>query len=421
MSTRREFLQAAGALAATGLFPHSARAAAKAHVVVIGAGFGGATAAKYIRMWAPKINVTLVERNESFVSCPVSNLVVGGVRTMNDITKQYFTLQSRHKVRIVRDEAVSIDPTIRTVTLKGGEALKYDHVIVAPGVDFMWEQIPAMSDAANQEKVLHAWKAGPQTVALRKQLEAMEDGGVFAMSIPKAPYRCPPGPYERACQVANYFKRTKPKSKVLVLDANEDLVSKKALFTKAWKELYPGIIEYRNNAELVDVDVAGNTFKMQFEDVKADVLNIVPPVRAGAIAKTVGLITANNRWCEIDWLTYESKVVKKVHLLGDAVLAANLMPKSGHMANQHAKACAAAVIAMINEQPVPDTPMLANTCYSYISDTQVIHVSSVHRYNAEKKTMLTVEGSGGVSAVASEVEASYADSWAKNIWADMFA
>ncbi len=423
MNQRREFLKAAGSglVAAWASRAPLARAAAPAKVVVIGAGFGGATAAKYIRDWAPGVAVTLVERSANFVSCPVSNLVVGGSRSMADITRSYDALASKHGVTLMRDEAVAIEADKRRVILKTGATLAYDRLILAPGVDFMWEQIPSLQEPAAREKILHAWKAGPQTVALRKQIESMADGGVFALSIPKAPYRCPPGPYERACQVASYFKQAKPNSKVLILDANEDVVSKKGLFTKAWQELYAGIIEYRNNSELVDVDVKASTLKLQFEDVKADVINVVPPVRAADIAQKSGLITANNRWCEIDWLSYESKTVKHIHLLGDAVLAASAMPKSGHMANQHAKACAAAVIALLSEQPVPTGPMLSNTCYSYVSASQVIHVASVHCYDADKKTMLPVEGSGGVSSKASELEASYADAWAKNIWADMLA
>jgi sulfide dehydrogenase [flavocytochrome c] flavoprotein chain len=420
--TRRAFIQSLGMSLAAGAVPitgRQARAASVARVVVIGGGFGGATAAKYCRMWGNHIDITLVERNPNFISCPISNLVVGGIRTMAQITKNYDKLASQYGIKIVQAEVTGIDVDKRKIALRSGASLDYDRVIVAPGVDFMWELVPSMGDLATQDKILHAWKAGPQTLALRKQLEDMQDGGIFAISIPKAPYRCPPGPYERACQVANYFKKSKPKSKVLILDSNEDVVSKKALFTKAWRDLYPGIIEYRSNSELQDVDAKTMTLKLQFEDVKADVINVVPPVRAGNIAQTTGLITANKRWCEVDWLTYESKVAKNVHIVGDAILAGNLMPKSGHMANQHAKACAAAVVALLSDQPVFDYPTLANTCYSFISDTQVIHVASVHQYHADKKTMLTVEGSGGVSAAASELEASYADSWANNIWADM--
>jgi sulfide dehydrogenase [flavocytochrome c] flavoprotein chain len=257
---------------------------------------------------------------------------------------------------------------------------------------------------------------------LRRQLEAMPDGGVYALSIPVAPYRCPPGPYERACQVAWYFKRAKPKSKVLILDGNPDVTSKGPLFKKAWAEEYKGIVEYRPNHVLTDVDVATRTAKFEVQDsVRADVLNVVPPQRAGDIAMQAGVITANNRWCEIEWLTMESIKVKNVHVIGDAIQLAAGMPKSGHMANQHGKLCAAAVVALLARQPVNPAPVLTNTCYSMVTDKDAIHVDSVHQYDKEKKTVSPVAGSGGVSTAMSELEGRYTFSWAKNIWADMLA
>ena len=418
---RREFIKVVGAGATSAALAGCATmgSAPKSRVVVIGGGYGGATAAKYLQLWGGgNVEVIMVERNAQFISCPLSNLVLGGSKSITDLTRGYEGL-GKAGVKVVQDEVTGIDPAKRVVSLQRGGALTYDRLIVAPGVDFMYETIPGLNNAAAQEKVLHAWKAGAQTVALRKQLEAMSDGGVYAIHIPKAPYRCPPGPYERACQVASYFKQTKPKSKVLILDANEDIVSKKGLFTKAWKELYGDMIEYRNNSELTDVDTATNTAKLAFGDVKADVLNVLPPMRAGEIARKTGLITANNRWCEIDWLTYESKAHKNIHVLGDAVLAAPAMPKSGHMANAHAKACAAAVLDLLNNEEVNPAPTLINTCYSFVSDKQVVHVASVHKYDAAKKTMVTVEGSGGVSAERSEIEGAYGQAWAQNIWADM--
>jgi sulfide dehydrogenase [flavocytochrome c] flavoprotein subunit len=276
-----------------------------------------------------------------------------------------------------------------------------------------------LKSADAQSRVLHAWKAGEQTVALRRQLEAMRDGGVFAIHVPRAPYRCAPAPYERACQVAWYLKNAKPKSKVLVLDANEDVQSKKALFMAAWNGPYKGVVEYRPNSELTDVDAQTLTAKLEFEDVKADVLNIVPPQRASAIAASSGLITANGRWCGVDWLTMESIAQKGVHVLGDATLTAPVMPKSGHMANQHGKVCAAAVIALIKNQPVNQQPTMINTCYSFVDDKNAGHVSTVHAYDPQEKTMVVVKGSGGLSDKANEVEGGYANSWAKNIWADM--
>ena len=421
---RRHLLQTGSALGAAGWLSGCASIGGKGpKVVVIGAGYAGATAAKYIRMWSDYgIQVTLVEPNAAFVSCPMSNLVLGGSKTMADITTPYDNLVKRHGVQWVQDRVSSIDVDKRTVKLAGGSELSYDRLIVSPGVDMMWDSLPGMRQPGAQDKVLHAWKAGPQTLALRKQLEAMPDGGVFAMSIPLAPYRCPPGPYERACQVADYFSKAKPKSKVLILDANDDVTSKGPLFKKAWAERYKGIIEYRNKHNVTDVDAATQTLKFEFnDDLKANVLNVIPDMRAGDIAVKTGLATANQRWCEVDFLTFESKAAKNVHVLGDAIQIAPAMPKSGHMANQHGKACAAAVVALLTGQNVNPSPVYNNTCYSYVSATDVVHVSSVHRYDAEKKTMLTVPGSGGVSAAANELEGIYAWAWAQNIWADTLA
>ncbi len=424
---RRQFVQtvATGSVLGTlgGLAGCASVGGSSAKVVVVGGGFGGATAAKYVRMWSDYgIDVTLVEPNASFISCPMSNLVLGGSKTMDFITTPYDNLVQRHGVKLVRDMVSSIDAEKRTVKLAGGGELPYDRLILSPGIDFMWETLPGMKSAAAQEQVLHAWKAGAQTVALRKQLEAMPDGGVYALAIPLAPYRCPPGPYERACQVAHYFSKAKPKSKVLILDANDDVTSKGPLFKKAWAERYKNIVEYRPKHALNDVDVAGRTLKFEFsDDVKANVLNVLPAMRAGAIAVQSGLATANKRWCEVDFLTHEAKAAKNIHIIGDSIQVAPLMPKSGHMANQHAKVCAAAVVSLLQGKPVNDLPIYNNTCYSFVSDEDVVHVSSVHRYDAAKKTMLTVPGSGGVSSAANELEGRVAIGWARNIWADTLA
>ncbi len=425
---RRSLLKASGALLGAsgtlGLVSGCATSGGSGpKVVVIGGGYGGATAAKYLRMWSDqRINVTLIEPNAAFVSCPISNLVLGGSKTMADITVPYDNLGRRHGVKVVRDMVTSIDADKRTVKLASGSELPYDRLIVSPGVDMMWETLPGMNRPGAQDNILHAWKAGAQTVALRRQLEAMPDGGVYAMSIPLAPYRCPPGPYERACQVASYFKAAKPRSKVLILDANDDVTSKGPLFKKAWADRYAGIIEYRGKHTVVDVDAATKTLKFEFNnDQKADVLNVLPAMRAGDIAAKSGLATANRRWCEVDFLTFESKAATNIHVLGDAIQTAALMPKSGHMANQHAKTCAAAVVALLSGQTPNQNPIYNNTCYSFVSDEDVVHVASVHRYDAAQKTMLAVAGSGGVSSAANELEGKYALAWARNIWADTLA
>lgn len=418
---RRDFLRwmgaAAGSAAMAGCATTGSGSAGR--VVVIGAGYGGATAAKYVKLWAPDVDVTLVERGTQFVSCPLSNLVLGGNAQMSDITRGYEGL-ARRDIRVLRGEAAAVDAARREVKLADGTALAYDRLIVSPGIDFNYAQLPGLQGTQARAQVLHAWKAGPQTVALRSQLESMRDGGVYVIHIPRAPYRCPPGPYERVCQVADYFKRAKPRSKIIVLDTNEDIVSKKGLFLAAWNGMYKGMIEYRPGSELTDVDAKTLTAKLQFDDVRADVLNVVPPQRAADIARQAGLAAAHG-WCEIDWLTYESKLVPGVHVLGDATLSAPAMPKSATVANQHAKVCAAAVIARIKEQAVNPSPMVVNTCYSFVDGRKVMHVASVHQYDAARKTMVPVEGAGGLSAQASELEGAYAWGWARNIWADTLA
>jgi len=417
---RRGFLKlagAAGVLAASGCAGFGSQP--QARVVVIGAGFGGATAAKYIRLWDPGIAVTVVEREAGFISCPMSNLVLGGSRSMDELSRGYDGLRA-HGVQLVADQASGVDTAKRVVRLARGGELAYDRLIVSPGIDFMFDQVEGFETAMNAGTVLHAWKAGPQTVALRKQLEGMRDGGVYVLSVPLAPYRCPPGPYERASQVASYFKKAKPRSKVLVLDANPDVTSKGPLFKKAWADLYPGMLEYRGNSKAIGVDARTGTVKLETEDVKGDVLNVVPPQRAGDIAARAGLVTANNRWCGVDWRSMESVAVKGVHVLGDATLAAPLMPKSASMANQQAKTCAAAVVALLNGRQPSAEPKIVNTCYSYVSDNEVIHVASVHQWNDKENTLTTVPGSGGVSSARNELEAKYAWSWAQNIWSDAF-
>jgi NADPH-dependent 2,4-dienoyl-CoA reductase/sulfur reductase-like enzyme len=418
---RRDFLKlaAAGAGAATlgacaggaGLF-----GGRKARVVVVGGGFGGATAAKYIRMWDSGIEVTVIERNPNFVSCPFSNLVIGGSKNIAELTHGYDALRNKYGVNVLQAEVIGVDPQKQTVTTSAG-ALGYDRLIVSPGIDFMYAGgLSVLASAAAQEQVPHAWKAGPQTLVLRRQLEAMPDGGVYAISIPKAPYRCPPGPYERICQVASYLKANKPKSKIIVLDANPEITSKKGLFTKVWAEMYPGMIEYKPNNPAEEVDVATRTIRTEFERLKVDVLNVVPPQKAGGVANLAGVVNVDNRWCSVDFTTYESKAQKNIHVIGDAIAAP--LPKSGHMANQTGKVCAGAIVALVNGEAVTPIPVFANTCYSFVSAKEAMHVAGVYRYDPEKKAMAGIGESTGVSGTWSEIEGQYAQAWANNIWSD---
>ena len=428
---RRSFLHTSAAISLLGLGACATTASipAKARVVVIGGGYGGATAAKYVRMLSDyKIDVVLIEPGASFISCPISNLVIGGSKQLADITTPYAGLSKNHGITVVQDMAKSVDTAKKMVTLAGGASIGYDKLVVSPGIDLNFVPIEGLSAAQQSGQILQAWKAGAETTALRKQLEAMPDGGTFAIVIPEAPYRCPPGPYERASQVAWYFKTKKPKSKVLILDANPDVTSKGPLFKAVWNNDYKGIVEYRGNHKATAVDAKTNTVKFDIQDdVKASVLNVLPPMRAGLIATQMGLANqGNGRWCGVDYTTFESTAAKDVHVLGDSIQIAPGMPKSGHMANSQAKVAAAAIVARLSGWEVNAAPMLTNTCYSFVDDKRVVHVASVHRIGQfdGKTTFVTVPGSGGVTAAATgatELEGVYAMNWAKNIWADTLA
>ncbi|MFV1922924.1 MAG: FCSD flavin-binding domain-containing protein [Methylotenera sp.] len=417
---RRSFIRTAGVGAASLLIANKTWANAKkpplGHVVVIGGGYAGTVAAKYIRLWsANNIAVTVIEKQTQFVSCPLSNLVLGGSKTIDDLTFGYDLVQKNYGIHWVQDEVTAINPDSKKVIMKRGE-MRYDRLIVAPGVDFNYEDLPQLDSVEAQQAIPHAWKAGWQTVNLHQQLSAMRDGGLFVITVPKMPYRCPPGPYERACQVANYFKKHKTKSKIIILDANPDVVSKKGLFIKTWTDEYAGMIDYRPNNLIVDVDIDSKTVTTDFETVKADVLNIIPPQRAGKPAQMANLTEPDYPWCEVSFLSYESKRVPMVHVIGDSVAAG--LPKSAHMATSQARVCASAIVELMHGRTPDPSPVFANTCYSFVNDKQAMHVANVYRYDAGKKIMVSADG-GGVSAKPSLQEGQYANAWAVNIWSDV--
>jgi len=413
---RRRFLELALAASTLPGWPAMAAPGTRTslgRVVVLGAGYGGATAAKYVRMLSGgHIEVILVERNPQFISCPVSNRVLAGQRTLAQLSFGYGALQRHHGVKFVRGSVTAIDAE-RSRLVLADRKLAYDRLIVAPGIDFIYDAFPALATA--QERIPHAWKAGAQTRNLQRQLLAMPDGGVFTIVVPPQPYRCPPAPYERACQAAWYLKTHKPRSKVIVLDANPVIISKRVLFERAWRELYPGMIEYVPGSELREVDVATRTVRTGFDTVSSNVLNIIPPQRAGRIALDSGLANVERRWCEVDFLTYASSVLPRVHVIGDAIEAG--LPKSAHMANAQAKICAAAVVALMRGEAPAPAPAFANTCYSFIDDRQAMHISTLYRYDPARLAM-QAEGSGILSDHASNEEGADADAWARQIWRD---
>ena len=420
---RRTLLQAsvlAGPLASASLLGCAsvAPAPARAQVVVIGGGYGGATAAKYVRLLSDqRISVVLVEPEEAFVSCPVSNLVLSGQRTLADITVPYEALTRRHGVVHVQARAQAIDPARRTVRLADGASIGYDKLVLATGVDMIWDSVQGLRAANAEGRILQAWKAGAETLALRRQLEAVPDGGVYAIAIPTIPYRCLAAPYERASQVAFYFRQAKPRSKVLILDANPDVTSKALLFKHFWAEHYAGTLEYRPDYRAESVDSVRGIVRFETGDEEhADVLNVLPEMRAGDLAMQSGLGNINGRWCGVNYLTFESTVAPDIHVVGDSIMAASLMPKSAHLANAQAKVAAAAIVAQLSGWDVNPHPVLTNTCYSLLDDREAIHVATVHQYDPVEKTYQPV--ASGISSRPSELEATYARNWAQNIWSD---
>ncbi len=420
--TRRDFIKLVGSAAAVSAvgFPAIAAAGGKKKVVVIGGGSGGATAAKYILRADPSIEVTLIEPNKHYYTCFFSNEVIGGDRKLDSLKFSYDGL-SRRGVKVVHDTATGIDAAARKVTISSGQSFSYDRCIVAPGISFR-DDIKGY-DMAAAETMPHAWKAGAQTSLLRSQLEAMPDGGMVLIAAPPNPFRCPPGPYERACQMAYYLKNHKPKSKILILD-KKDKFSKQGLFTQAWERHYPGMIEWvkasDTNGGVTRVDAKAGTVSTEFDTHKPAVTNIIPAQKAGEIAITAGL-TNESGWCPIDGKTFESTIHKGIHVIGDAAIQAPL-PKSGYAANSEAKVAAAAVVDLVNGRE-PGEPSWVNTCYSIVAPNDGISVAMV--YNLVDGKIAKVKGAGGLTPADSspgdrQREYEYAHSWFNNVTQDIF-
>jgi sulfide dehydrogenase [flavocytochrome c] flavoprotein subunit len=420
--SRRAFVVATAGATLAALRPGRVLAQARPRVVVIGGGFGGASVARWLRRTDDGIDVTLVERSSRFVTCPFSNLVVGGQRSIDSISFGYDAVQ-RGGVNVVQDTATAIDPVARRVTLQGGRVLSYDRLVLAPGIQLVWNGIEGYDEAAG-DIMPHAWQAGPQTLLLRRKLEAMDDGGVVVIAVPDNPYRCPPGPYERASLIAGYLKASKPKSKLIILDAKESF-SKQPLFQEAWKTLYPGLVEWRPKSQsgrVVAVKAKDGIVSTEFDDLRPAVANIIPPQRAGQVAVALGLDEGRG-FCAVDPRTFESKVAPGVHLVGDAIVA-GAMPKSGFAANSQAKVCARAIVSLLRGRPVEE-PVLLNTCYSFAAADYGFAIFGAF-WPGDSGLIVDVPGTVGTSplgasAQARALEARYAESWYSNITAEIFA
>ncbi len=417
-ASRRDVLKLAGAAA---LLPRAAWPQARGRIVIVGGGFGGGTCARYLRRVAPDLEVTLIEERAEAVTCPFSNTVIAGMNDMAFISHGFGDLE-RAGVTVVQARAEGIDIDGRSVRLQDGGAVPYDRLVLSPGIGFKPDAI-AGYDAAAAEIMPHAWRAGPQTLLLRRQLEEMEDGGVFVMAIPPNPFRCPPGPYERASLVAHYFKTSKPRSKILLIDA-KDGFSKQGLFMEGWERLYPGMIEwlpFEKAGNLIRVEPATKTIVAEFLTQSADVANVIPPQRAADIVVATGL-TGGEDWCVVDPVTFEAVEAPGIHVLGDSAIA-GAMPKSGFSASSQAKVCAYA-IAALQSGSAPPEPSFINTCYSLVGPDYGISVADVFRLG-DDGSIKAVEGAGGVSPSGASAEfrqreADYARGWYASQMADIY-
>lgn len=421
--SRRNFIKQVGVTAASLSAPAiltSCGKGASARVVIIGGGFGGATCAKYLHRFDSSLDITLIEPSTRFITCPFSNMVISGMQNMDSISHDY-TAQTGRGVNVVHARVQAVDATVKMVALDNGKFFEYDRLVLSPGIDFKWENVDGM-DAADAEIIPHAWQGGTQTTLLRSQLMAMDDGGVVIVAPPENPFRCPPGPYERVSLIAHYLKQHKPKSKILVLDA-KDKFSKQALFMQGWETLYPSMIEWVSGSDggrVDEIDVSTRTLYTESGDKhKADVVNFIPPQKASAIAIHSGLAN-NDGWCPVDQRTFESKIHKHIHVIGDASIAGK-MPKSGFAANSQGKVCAAAIVSSLRGVAMPD-PSYVNTCYSLVSPDYGISVAAVYRYSKEQGIYKT---GGGVSPLEADAEyrlqeARYARGWYDSITMDAF-
>jgi len=387
-------------------------------VVVLGGGWGGNIAAKYIKLEDPSIDVVLVEKEDNFISCPVSNWVIGGFKTMADITRPYDNLSKNYGIKVLKATATGLDPVSKKLITDKGE-VEYDKLLVSPGISYAYDSIEGLNNPTAIDMFPAAFKAGPETVKLRDRIQAMKPGGVVLVSVPEKPYRCPPGPYERICLIADYLKKNKPGSKVVVFDSNFDIASKAKLFHAAWKDYYSDIIEYVPDNYVTKVDVGSGRVISEQGDIKPDVANIIPKMQAGKVCFDMDLMSKpDDKWVRAEPYTFESYKFKDVHVVGDATHngAVGGVPKSGYVANSMGKVAASAIVRLLNGKE-PAEPTFVNTCYSLVSEEEAIFVSAVYEYNKDMKRIKKI--TGGLSPERGKLFGKHAEDWATSIWQDM--
>jgi len=426
---RRRFLQNIGATAVGFSLLNSAMAgqmaasaAAVGKVVVVGGGMAGTSVAKYLRFWGGAgVDVTLVEPNATYISNIFSNMVLTGERSLSQLSFNYSILKSKYGVKVQNSSVTSIDPVGKKVTLSGGTTLTYDRLVLAPGIDF--ESLPLSGTATNQAKIVHAWKAGTQTTSLKNQIQAMTKSDTYILTIPPAPYRCPPGPYERACVVADYLKRTKGGGKVIILDANPKILAEPLNFTKAFNETHKGIITYLPNAPVTSINADTMTVVSAAGTFTGKVINAIPNHKAGNLITTSGIGLANSadkKWAAVNVLSYESTAIPGIHIIGDS--SSTTQPKAGHIANAEAKVCADAIIQFFKNGTINQMPMTNSSCFTPITKTTASWLTAIYRYDPASKTM-KIAGSDIPTESNGATSENYEDmlKWFNNLMADTFA
>ena len=421
MINRRTFLKSSLFFSSALIPINSLKATKNAHVVIIGAGWGGLSAAKTLRNLNKSVKITIIEKEKNFKSCPISNWVIGQIKDMKDITFSYDLFIKNNDINFITDSVSNIDTTKQSITLKDTK-IKYDKLIVSPGVKLEYEKITGLQNALQSNSVFTAWKAGEETKLFSNQIKNIKNNNKIIITIPLSPYRCPPGPYERASLIANYIKNNNIKSKVLVLDANQKIVSKGKLFNKAWTELYPDIIEYKIDSKINEINLKEKTVFTDFDEYRFDLANIIPPQRAPDLLKYAGLIEDQKRWASVNSYDFSSKLSNNVYIIGDATdrVSVGSVPKSGYIAYSMGKVCGYAVHNALLDKD-PPSPSMINTCYSLVSQDEGISVSAVYKHDKNKNKIVTIKGASGVSPNRSELIAYNAWDWAQAIWYDMLS
>ena len=389
-------------------------------VVILGAGWGGLSAAKTIKKISPKVEVIIIDSNKEFVSCPMSNWVIGQLKNIDDITFNFDSLKNNYGIKFIHETAINIDPE-KNIIITDKQNITYDKLILSPGVQLDYSSIENWNENYIEDFPA-AWKAGKETILLANKIKNLKNGGVVAISIPLGPYRCPPGPYERASLIASYLKKNKKNTKLIILDSNQKIVSKGGLFMEAWEDLYPDIIEYRSNSGVVGVDKSSSRFMTDFEDIRCDVANLIPSQKAPNFLKEAGLINKGSNWAAVNSYDFSSTIADNIFIIGDATSQSNVgrVPKSGYIANSMGKVCGLAVVAeLFGLEKV--SPSLINTCYSLVSNEEGISVSAVYNYNEEDKKIKSIPGASGLSPARSSIIKENAWDWATNIWEDMLS